>query len=169
MSWRQPFFKQQAHWIAFVAKRGLYSNQHIAELFAQHHDGVAVAELAPGSRAPLRFDLIEPAFAFDMIVGRNQGMDIGISTMQCSVALKQTDPQVVNAGRHVHGVALRLHRKQGVKQGFKNRQIRCTADIASIGRKVKNNYRHLALRMFSAAQRDQLFNPCRQHQRALGT
>ena len=67
----QAFFKQQAHRVAFVTKRRLHADQHIAKLLAQHKDRAAVTQLTTGGRAPLGLNFFKPALTLHVIVGRN--------------------------------------------------------------------------------------------------
>ena len=168
MRGRQAFFKQQAHRVALITKRRLNADQHIAKLFAQHKDRTAVAELAAWCRAPLGFNVLEPALAPHVVVGRNQGVDVGVSAVLRGVAVQQRIAQRVYAGRQVYCVALRLHTGQGVHQRLKHRQVRGGADVAGVGRKVEQHDGHFAFAARAALEGHQLGHARGQHGGALG-
>ena len=105
----QALLKQQAHRVALVTEGRLHANQHVSELFAQHHDGLAIAELLARRWAPLSLDLRQPALAAHMVIGGYQGVHIAVGPVLRSVADQHAVAQRVHIGRHVHRVALGLH------------------------------------------------------------
>ena len=102
-----------------------------------------------------------------MVVGLDQNMHIGISTVLLGVALEHRLAQCIDAFRHVDGVALRLHAGERVVERLEYRQISGGADVAGIRREVEQHDRDLALGMVGAAHGDQLGDSCRQHDGAL--
>ena len=164
----QAFLEQQAHRVAFIAKRGLYAHQHIPPLLAQHKNGLAVAQLAPRCRAPLGFDLLEPGFALHMVFGRDQVVHIGVGAVLRGVAVQQAFAQGVHAVGHVHGVALGLHGSQGVEDGLEHAQVSGAADVAGVGREVEHHQGELALGALAAAQGHHFAHARGQHVGALG-
>ena len=163
---RQAFFKQQAHGVALVPEGRLDGNEHIAELLAEHENGAAVAQLLARCAAPLRFDLLEPAFAPHVIVGGDERVHIGVGAVLQGIAVQDSVAQRIDIFRDVHPVSLRLHGSERVHQRLKNRQIRGAADIAGIGREIENHHRYLALGTLAALERDELGDTGGQHESA---
>ena len=109
-------FEQQAHRVAFIAEGRLDTDQHIAELPAQHKDAAAVAELSTGRSPPLGLDLLEPAFATHMVVGPDHGVHIGVGAVLTGIAVQQRLTHHVEAFRQFNPIALRLHHAQRVPE-----------------------------------------------------
>ena len=164
----QALFKQQAHRVAFVAEGRLHAHQHVAELFAQHHDGLTIAELLARRGAPLRFNLRQPALAANVVIGRDQGVHIAVGPVLCSITDEHAVAQRIHISRHVNRVALCLHGSERVEHRLEHRQVSRAADVAGVGREVEHHHRHFALSAFHAAQRDQLAGASGQHDGPLG-
>ena len=153
---RVPTFEQQLHRVAFVAHAGLYGDQRVAELRAQHEDRAAVAELASGRRTPRRFDFLEPALAAHVIVHGDARVHVGVGAELRRVAVQDAIAQFVHAGRYVDGIAFALQRLQCLEQAFEDGEERSGAGVAGVGREVEQHQRHLALGAFAATKRDEL-------------
>ena len=80
-----------------------------------------------------------------MVVGRNQGVHVGVCTVLRGVAVQQGIAQIVDAFRYIDLVTLRFHGGQGVPQRLKNRQVSRTADVACVGWKVEQHDGHVAV------------------------
>ena len=74
-----------------------------------------------------------------MLVGTDQGVHIGVCTVLGRVTLQECLAQGVYRSGHLDLVALHLHGRERVPQRFEHRQIGGTADIAGIGREVKQD------------------------------
>ena len=159
MGGRKAFFKQQTHGVTFVAEGGLYCHQQVAVLVPHDEDGLAVGQLLAGRRAPLRFNLRQPFFAANVLLGGNQGVHIGVSAILLGVAVQNAIAQRIHALGQVHAVALGLHLHHGVEQRLEHRQISGSAGVARVGREVKDDHGHLALGSLGAAQIDQFAHP----------
>ena len=146
----------------------MHRHHHVAKLFAQHHDGAAIAELFARSWAPLGFNLFEPTLTLDVIVSSNQRMNICVCAVLGCVAFQNTVPQRVNAVRHIDRVALRFHGRQRVKHRLEHRQVRGAANVASVRWEIENNDGNLALGNFRTPQSNQLADSGGQHDGALG-
>ena len=164
----KAFFKQQAHRVAFITKGGLHSDQHIAQLQAQHKQAAAIGQVLARGRAPLGFNLTQPFFVLDMVRHWNVVHHIGLGAVLSGVAMQQRFTQRIDTFRQLHLVALRGQVVQGVEQGFKHRQISCGAHGTRIGWEVENHHRDLAVGTFGLTQVNQLLHPGRQHVRAFG-
>ena len=90
-------FKQQAHRVAFIAKARLHRDHHLAKVCTQHKDGLAVGQVLARRRAPLRFDLVQPAFVLHVVAGVDGVQHIGLRAVLAGVALQQAVAQVVHA------------------------------------------------------------------------
>ena len=80
-------FKQQAHRVAFVTKARLHRDHHLAKVRAEHKDRLAVGQVLAGGGAPLRFDLVQPAFVLHMVAGVDGVQHIGLRAVLAGVAL----------------------------------------------------------------------------------
>ena len=98
---RKLTFEQQPHRIAFVTKGWLHADEDIAEMCAEDMNGLTVALLATGSRAPLRLDLIQISFAADVVVGTDPCGDIGIGAELLGIALEDGVSHAVHTIRHI--------------------------------------------------------------------
>ena len=104
-----------------------------------------------------------------MIVSANQGVHIGVGAVLRGVAQQNGVAQLIHALGQVDAVALSLHGGQGVLQGLKYRQIGGTADVSSVGWKVKQHDGHFACAAFAALQGHEFAHPRGQHEGTLGT
>ena len=168
MRGREAVLEQQAHGVAFVAKRGLHRDQDIAKLAPQYIDGLAIAQLLAGRGAPVGLNFGQMPLAAHMVFGADEGVHIGVGTVLRRIAMQDAVLQRLHRFGHVHGIALCLHGLQGVEQGFEHRQKRGCASVAGIGREVEQDHGHAALGTFAATQCHQFGHPTGQHGGALG-
>ncbi len=159
--------KQQAHRVAFVAKARLHRDHHLAKVCAEHKDRLAVGQVLAGGRAPLRFDLVQPAFVLHMVAGVDGVQHIGLRAVLAGVALQQAVAQVVHALRQLDAVAFKRQALQGVEQRLEHRQIRGRAHTAGVGWEVEQHDRQLAIGTRLVAQAHQTLDAGRQHLGAL--
>ena len=164
----KAFFKQQAHRVAFIAKGGLHSDQHIAQLHTHHQQTAAIGQVLARGCAPLGFYLAQPFFVLDMVRHRNLVHHIRLGTVLRGVAVQQRFAQRVDTFGQLHLVALGGQVVQGVEQGFKHRQIGGGAHCTRIGWEVENHHGDLAVGTFGLTQLNQFADPCRQHFGAFG-
>ena len=161
-------FKQQAHRVAFIAKAWLHRDHHLAKVCAEHKDRLAVGQVLAGGRAPLRFDLVQPAFVLHMVAGVDGVQHIGLRAELAGVALQQAVAQLVHALRQLDAVAFQRQALQGVEERLEHRQIRGRAHAAGVGRKVEQHDGQLAIGAGLVAQAHQTLDAGGQHLGALG-
>ena len=93
----KTFFKQQTHGVAFVAEGGLHRHQEVAVLLTHDENALPVGQLFARCGAPLRFNFGQPLFATNVLLGRNQGVHIGVSTILLGVTVQNAIAQSVHA------------------------------------------------------------------------
>ena len=147
-------FEQQPHWVAFIAKGWLDADKDIAEMRAKDVDGLTVALLAAGGRAPLRLDLRQIFFAADMVIGTDARCDIGVCAKLCSIAMKQRVTQHINAFWYVNRVAVIAHTLHCCMERLEHREMCSRSGCASIWREVEQDDSNLARRLFGLAHAD---------------
>ena len=166
VSRRKALLEQQPHRVALVAEGRLHADEDISEMRAENENVAPVGLVPAGSRAPLRFDLGQPALLADMLVGRHAMRDIGIGAEALRVAVENAASQVVDIGGQVDLVAAGFQRRECIVQRLEHRQIRRGTGRAGIRRKIEQHDGELALRALRPAQRDEFGNPCCQHRGA---
>ena len=93
----KTFFKQQTHGVTFVAEGGLHRHQEVAVLLTHDENALPVGQLFARCGAPLRFNFGQPLFATNVLLGRNQGMHIGVGAVLFGVAIQNAFAQSVYA------------------------------------------------------------------------
>jgi len=169
VGWCESTFKQQSHWVAFVAKGRLDPDKNIAELRAEHLNVPAIALDFSWRWTPLGFDLRKICLASDVLVRRNPGRYVGISSKPFRIPFEQRIAKPIDALGHVNRIAFGREPLERRMQRFKHREKRSGARGSCIGRKVEEHDGELALRAFCPAQCDQFSGSVCQRFGALGT
>ena len=159
---RMPFFKQQPHRIAFIAKRRLHGDDHVAKARAHHEDAAPVGQNLARCRPPLRFQFFQIGLAAHIVVDRNLLEHIGLGAVLLAIAVKDGTTQCIDAVRHLDLVARSRELLERVEQRLKDGQKRRGARRAGVGRKVEQNDANGALGAFGASQGDQTINATHQ-------
>ncbi len=158
--------EQQAHRIALVAEGGLYADEHVAELRAEHEDGLAVALLAARGGAPLALDVGQPVLRTHVLVGGDAGGHVGVRAVQRGVALQDGGAQRVHAVWHIDRVAGGAEALQRVVQGGEYGEVGGGAGRTRIRREVEEHGSNLAVGAAGAAHAHELFHTLGERGRA---
>ena len=161
--------EHQPHRIAFDAEGRLQADEDVSELGTQHEDRAAVGKGFARRRAPDRLDIRQPAFAQDMLIGRDADVDIAVGAVAARIALQQPVPQRVHRLGNLDGVALGGEADQGLVQAGPDRHLCGGSGGPCVGREVEQDGGDLAVGAGRAAQGDHLADAIGQGPGALGT
>ena len=93
----EALFKQQPHRVAFIPKRGLHRQQHVAQLQTKHKQAAAIGQVLAGRSPPLSLNFTEPLLVLNVVRQGNLVNDIRLGAVLRGIALQQGLSQGISA------------------------------------------------------------------------